>query len=366
MKIAIIGAGIVGSTLAYYLHQNQIEDVTIYDHGQGQATKAAAGIICPWFSKRRNKAWYQLASKGADFYQKLVADMQEEGQSTDFYQQNGVYLLKKNDSKLEELLEIAQARLESSPIIGELRILEKAQALEIFPGLEGFERVLFASGAARVDGAALCQSLLDATPYPILEEKVSLELSEDKYQIKGQNYDQVFLTSGAWLGQILEPLGYQVDIRPQKGQLLDYQLQDLTTDQLPVVMPEGEIDLIPFFAGKLSIGASHENDKGFDLTADERVLKTLTESAQTYYPALAESKPSSLRIGTRAYTSDFSPFYGQVPGQRGLYAASGLGSSGLTVGPLIAFELVNLFLGRETILNASDYPIENYVSQGRK
>lgn len=366
MKIAIIGAGIVGSTLAFYLHQNGLEDVTIYDYGQGQATKAAAGIICPWFSKRRNQAWYQMASKGADFYQKLVSDFRAQGQSTDFYQQNGVYLLKKNDSELEELFEIAQARLESSPIIGELRIFEKTEVLEIFPGLEGFERVLYASGAARVDGSDLCQSLLAATPYPILKEKVSLKLSEGKYQIKGQSYDQVFLTSGAWLGQILKPLGYQVDIRPQKGQLLDYQLQYLNTDQLPVVMPEGEIDLIPFFAGKLSIGASHENDKGFDLTEDERVLRTLAESAQTYYPAIADSKPSSVRIGTRAYTSDFSPFFGQVPGQKGLYAASGLGSSGLTIGPLIAYELVNLFLGQETILKTSDYPIENYVWQGLK
>ena len=54
-KVAIIGAGIVGSTAAYYLSKNSIFQVTIFDHGIGQATKAAAGIISPWFSKRRNK-----------------------------------------------------------------------------------------------------------------------------------------------------------------------------------------------------------------------------------------------------------------------------------------------------------------------
>ena len=27
---------------------------------------------------------------------------------------------------------------------------------------------------------------------------------------------KVILATGAWLGQILEPLGYQVDVRPQK------------------------------------------------------------------------------------------------------------------------------------------------------
>ena len=75
MKVAIIGAGIVGSTAAYYLSKEAQVDVTVYDHGVGQATKAAAGIISPWFSKRRNKAWYRLARLGADFYQELVEDL---------------------------------------------------------------------------------------------------------------------------------------------------------------------------------------------------------------------------------------------------------------------------------------------------
>ena len=79
MKVAIIGAGIVGSTAAYYLSKAAQVDVTVYDHGVGQATKAAAGIISPWFSKRRNKAWYRLARLGADFYQELVEDQVEVG-----------------------------------------------------------------------------------------------------------------------------------------------------------------------------------------------------------------------------------------------------------------------------------------------
>ena len=44
MKIAIVGAGIVGSTAAYYLSKEKGVEVTVFDHGLGQATKAAAGI----------------------------------------------------------------------------------------------------------------------------------------------------------------------------------------------------------------------------------------------------------------------------------------------------------------------------------
>ena len=42
MKIAIVGAGIVGSTAAYYLSKEKGVEVTLFDHGLGQATKAAA------------------------------------------------------------------------------------------------------------------------------------------------------------------------------------------------------------------------------------------------------------------------------------------------------------------------------------
>ena len=147
------------------------------------------------------------------------------------------------------------------------------------------------------------------------------------YQIGEEVFEQVILATGAWLRDILRPLGYVVDVRPQKGQLRDYQLT-LDMESYPVVMPEGEWDLIPFAGGKLSLGATHENDMGFDLTVDEALLQQMEEAALPYYPALAEATIRGERVGIRAYTSDFSPFFGQVPGLAGVYAASGLGSSG--------------------------------------
>ena len=94
-KVAIVGAGIVGATAAYYLSKEADVEVTVFDHGHGQATKAAAGIISPWFSKRRNKAWYKMARLGADFYVDLLADLEKSGQEIDFYQRSGVFLLKR-------------------------------------------------------------------------------------------------------------------------------------------------------------------------------------------------------------------------------------------------------------------------------
>jgi len=361
-KVAIVGAGIVGATAAYYLSKETDIEVTIFDHGHGQATKAAAGIISPWFSKRRNKVWYKMARLGADFYVDLLADLEKFGQKVDFYQRSGVFLLKKDESKLEELYQLALQRRDESSLIGELAILDQESASKLFPGLKGFERLLYASGGARVDGQLLVSRLLDASQVKVVNKEVSLTPLLSGYQIDNQIFDQVILSTGAWLGHILEPLGYEVDVRPQKGQLRDYQV-DLDMASYPVVMPEGEWDLIPFPGGKLSLGATHENDMGFDLTVDKNLLQQMAEAANPFYPALDEAISSGERVGIRAYTSGFSPFFGQVPNLSGVYTASGLGSSGLTTGPIIGYHLAQMLQGRKGVLDPADYPTERYIKK---
>ena len=361
-KVAIVGAGIVGATTAYYLSKEADVEVTVYDHGLGQATKAAAGIISPWFSKRRNKAWYKMARLGADFYIDLLNDLQESGQEVDFYQRSGVFLLKKDESKLEELYKLALQRKDESPLIGELAILDQATASNLFPGLEGFERLLYASGGARVDGQLLVSRLLEASQVKVIKDRVTIIPVSSGYQIGNQIFDQVVLATGAWLGKVLESLGYEVDVRPQKGQLRDYQV-DLDMASYPVVMPEGEWDLIPFPGGKLSLGATHENDMGFDLTVDENLLNQMEGAALPCYPALKDADIYGERVGIRAYTSDFSPFFGQVPNLSGVFVASGLGSSGLTTGPIIGYHLAQMLQGESGVLNPADYPTERYIKE---
>ena len=207
---------------------------------------------------------------------------------------------------------MASNRWEESPLIGDLSLLSRQEAQKKFSDLQGFERLLYASGGARVEGALLTETLLKASKAELVEKKASLTVDGEQLLVDGRSFDCVILAVGAWLGEILQPLGYKTDVRPQKGQLRDYKLAE-QTDDYPVVMPEGELDIIPFLAGKISVGASHENDQGFDLTVDKTVLNQLQREAETYLPRLATTEILGERVGTRAYTSDFAPFFGAVP-----------------------------------------------------
>ena len=78
-----------------------------------------------------------MARLGADFYVDLLADLDKSGQEIDFYQRSGVFLLKKDETKLEELYQLAFQRREESPLIGQLAILDSASANEFIPWLAG-------------------------------------------------------------------------------------------------------------------------------------------------------------------------------------------------------------------------------------
>ena len=361
MKVAVVGGGIVGATCAYYLKKEGVY-AKVFDFGVGQATSASCGIICPWFSKRRNKIWYKTARLGADFYDKLVKDLERDNVLCDFYERCGVFLLKNNDEKLEELYELAKTRRVESELIGELKILSLEEAKEKIPSFTGVKRVLYASGGARVDGKKLVKTLLNSAQCEVVKKKVTLEIIDDNYYVLGEKFDAVILATGAWVSDILTPHGYEVLVRAQKGQLIDYEITDKNTKNYPVIMPEGELDIIAFGDGKISVGATHEDDKEYDLTIDDK-LKSFEEDAKKFLPILKNAKVLGYRVGTRAYTQDYSAFFGEVPKLKNVFAISGLGSSGLTTGPIIAYNVVQNILGKNGELNAKDYKIENYIKK---
>ena len=369
-KIVVIGGGIVGATASYYLARAG-HSVSVFDSGNGQATAAAAGIISPWLSRRRNKKWYRLVSEGAAFYDKMLADLASDGLKTDAYARCGALILGQSTKYIQEVHDRALERREQAPLIGSVAILKGAELKKIFPPLSNVEQALYVGGGARVDGRELTKTLLQATTrFGGSIHKGIVSLAKDNDGTLSvltpdgpQRFDAVILAAGAWLPQLLQPLGYTVDVRGQKGQLVVLQNEDNNPQNYPVIMPQGEIDLLPFGHGKTVIGASHENDKGYDLQPDTSVTDPMLVQALTWLPNLKEAATIDIRVGTRAYTSDFSPFFGSVPGLQNCFAASGLGSSGLTSGPLIGYLLAELVREQQSTLPLEDYPIDAYIKQ---
>ena len=372
MRIAIIGAGIVGATASYQLSKNPEVELVVYDDGVGQATKAAAGIICPWLSQRRNKDWYRLTARGASYYPELMEQLKEDGVNRLPYEQVGALVFKKTPELLEKLEKIAVERRKEEERIGTLTKIESENISSYVPGWNGTHGAIHCSGGGRVDGKLLVEQqlfLAKENGASVHEEKVSLVRDENgKVMVKTNSglepFDKIIVSSGAWVKELIEPLGYYVDVRPQKGQLIELELETTEeTEKWPVCMLHGEIDVLPFADGKIIVGATHENDQNFDLRDSQDLQQKMYEEACEVFPPLKEAKWLGSRIGTRAYTSDFLPFFGSVPGEETLFVASGLGSSGLTSGVWIGALLAQLSLGDTPLFNVDSYTPENYIQK---
>ncbi|MHC5373501.1 NAD(P)/FAD-dependent oxidoreductase [Enterococcus sp. LJL120] len=364
-KIAVIGGGIIGLTLANYLDTTKFA-VTVYDEGLGQATKASAGIISPWLSKRRNQKWYALARDGAAFYQKLVSDFKLE---PTVYKKSGTLILRKSQD-VAELSELATERKKTAPAIGEIQLLTAEETAERNPLLKPQPSLLI-DGGARLDGKACLQQLRKiaaAKGIQFIPEKATVQRKASAYEVLSpqtgkKDFDFIAFTNGPHLPNSLEPLGYLAKVRPQKGQLLVFQTNFSTSGNWPVAMLDGESDLIPFENGKILVGATHENNQGFDLEATPAAFADLQRKT---LPFLAEaalfSQPYHYRVGTRAYTEDFAPFFNCLPADPAIAVASGLGSSGLTTGPLIGFLLAKYFNEGSNDWQQYQKPLKDYLA----
>lgn len=373
MKIIVIGAGIAGASTAYQLAK-QGADVLIIDRkDEGQATDAAAGIICPWLSQRRNKAWYQLAKAGARYYPVLMDELESEGETETGYARVGALSIHMDSEKIGKMEERASKRIEDAPEIGEITRLDEHRTRELFPLLgEGYSSIHI-SGAARVDGRALRDALLRSAQRNGAEliygdAKIEFHSNRATGVMVGVNRyqaDLVIVCAGAWAGPLLQPLGIDFKISYQKAQIMHLLAPDAkqNTGSWPVVMPPSDQYLLAFEQQKIVIGATHENNiEGYDTRITPGGMHEILSKSLTFAPNLADSTFQEVRVGFRPFTADFLPVMGAIPEWEGLLAVNGLGASGLTMGPYIGLQLAKLALGLELDIDLTDYDLRKSIS----
>ncbi|WP_307892418.1 NAD(P)/FAD-dependent oxidoreductase [Bacillus swezeyi] len=360
----VVGAGILGASAAYHLAKSGA-DVTLIDRqDQGRATDAAAGIVCPWLSQRRNQAWYKLAKGGARYYTDLIKQLEADGESDTGYKRTGAISLHTDERKLDQMEERAHLRRKDAPEIGEIARLSPAATKRLFPPLADGYGSVHISGAARVNGKALRRSLVNAAQKhgaAVLKGNASL-LYED-HRVTGVrtddrtiHADQVLITAGAWASELLKPLGLNFLVTYQKAQIIHLRLSDADTGSWPVVMPPHDQYILAFEDGRIVAGATHENEAELgDCRVTAGGLHDIFKKALAIAPGLENGMMLEARVGFRPFTPGFLPVIGPLSNVSGLLIANGLGASGLTSGPYLGRELAKLALGEPLEIDVGLY-----------
>lgn len=341
MKIGIIGYGIVGSTLAYYLSKNDAYTIDVYDDNILSGTKAAVGIVCPWVTQRRNKAWYELVESGANFYTKLISDLNDKS----FIRDTGAYIM--HDKLHDKLLNIARTRLESNPLMESVNSIESSDKI---PLDFKFNKAIEVTGAFSVDGLKFLESIKRKTEnVNFIEAHATLT---SRTSINNIEYDKIFICAGARHQDILKDIDIKIDAYAQKGMLLRF---DHPQNNYGILMPQGEIDFL-YNEDELIIGASHEND--YEHTDfDVNIANNLISQAERYMKLPHHNY--TYRIGLRSHNSKNLPYFGNLDSNPNMYIVGGLGSSGLSSGPIIGYLLSDHIINNTEL--DKRYDVTNFI-----
>lgn len=371
MRVVVVGGGIVGAATAYHLSRSDVVggadvDVLVVDRAHtGQATLAGAGIVCPWPSAAATGAYLDLYLAGAGYYPSLIETLAAEDhrQRSFAFGRVGALVVSERDEELDAVQERTRRRAAGRPEVGRVERISNRAARGLFPPLRRGVDALYIEGAIRVDGGRLANTMLQAAAAKrVTAHAGSATLAIDDRRVTGVRVgddvvsaDRVVVAGGAWTNELLEPLGpgWSVDVEPQKGQIVHLRV-DADTSDWPVVMPVGLQYLVSFDDSRVVVGATRENDSGFDTRVTAGGQAQVLEAALAVAPGLADAEIIETRVGLRPLAAGL-PSIGRHPEVEGLVVGTGLGPGGLTMGPLCGRLLAEITLDQQPSYDVSAY-----------
>jgi D-amino-acid dehydrogenase len=358
MRVIVVGSGVVGASCAYTARCLGAEVLLTDAALPGQATAAGAGIVCPWSSSLAdNPAWYAFGCAAARYYPRLVGELADLGETDLGYRQVGGLVLAGSPEQQEEIRRQFLAQRDGpggAPEIGEVAALTGPEARAFFPPLHADHAAVLVGGACRVDGRLLSASMARAAAAKgavITAGRARLACRSGRavgvmLQDALVEADVVVAATGAWTPSFLEPSGVTVAVTPQRGQIVHMSVEPADTSRWPVVLPTATSHyLLAFDGSRVVAGATRETGAGFDYRVTPGGLHEVLDQALAVAPGLAAASYVETRVGFRPMGPDGLPLLGPVPGVDGLVVATGLGPTGLTMGPYAGAVAASVALG---------------------
>jgi D-amino-acid dehydrogenase len=342
LRLIVVGSGVVGASCAYAAVSLGADVVLVDAAMRGRATAAGAGIICPWSSREDDPVWYSFARQAARDYPGLIGRLADDGEPDIGYRQVGAIALADDEDHRGKIRRRLLARRAEAPEIGDVHDLTGAEAQRMFPPLRADAPAVYVGGAARVDGRLLAAALIRAA----VRRGVTVREGAAELACRGgraigvtvggelAGADAVIAATGAWTRAFLEPSGVTVHVEPQRGQIAHISLGSADTSRWPVVLPgrSGHY-MLAFDDSRVVAGATRETGSGFDYRVTPGGLAEVLGEALAVAPGLASGSYAETRVGFRPMGPDIRPLLGPVSAVAGLVVVTGLGATGLTMGP---------------------------------
>ncbi len=329
MDTIVIGAGIIGSSIAWRLAQNGLR-VALIDAGQvgREASWAGAGMLAPGGEVTHRTAWSDFAVESLRLYPAFVSELERESGISIDYQRTGALDIAENEADWLEL----QKRAAKQRELG----------IPSTPGPR--DKTLFYPEDAAVDPRDVTRALLVACKLrnvEVYEDSAvtavdvtsgSVTVNTGAGRITGGT---AVIAAGAWSGSI--PVSIEGVPRklpgsfPVRGHLVGYRL---SPGSCPTILRQGHTYILQRSNGFTICGSSMET-VGFDRRVDPDIVADIVRRAEAMLPVLRDVPAPESWIGFRpradAHRPHIEPF-----GASNLWLAYGHFRNGILLAPATA------------------------------
>ena len=341
VDVAIVGGGVIGIAIAYFLAQGGAKPLVIEGtevaHG---ASGKSAGLLSPGLPHDADAtgALPPLAARSLDLH-RAVAELLD-GPATYDFTPYVTCLVARTEDEAAQLYEQA-TELNAEPI-------PPGEVAERCPWLDRPVAGGLAQPTAQMDSARFTARLLESAQ----SMGASLRMGRAVGLVGGADYvegvelddgivtaEATVLAMGPWSLRAAAWLDLPVPVRPLKGQIVH-----LEPSAAPP--PGGFSDMHGHYVVARPTGLVHagatEEEEGFDTEPTEAARDYILETLSQYTSRLGAMRVVNQTACLRPVSGDGLPIIGAAPGRRGAYVATGHGRNGIILSLATAEALVEL------------------------
>ncbi|MFB0637899.1 NAD(P)/FAD-dependent oxidoreductase [Bacillus rugosus] len=383
--IVVIGAGIIGSSVAYYLSKEgySVALVEKGDVANGTSSRCdAVALICD----KKPGIDTAIGFKSIQLYKELAKEFSFD---FEFFSRGSLYVC-----ETDQELEIARDYVAQQVAAGyEMRMVDRQELPDIEPHLA---RDLMGGIWTEVDSTMnpylVCYAFIEEAKKYGLTLFTNHEVREIVQAPDGGiesvktdrttiHTKQIVNCAGVWAGKIGEMVGIDIPIRPRKGLILitektkkvvnqkvhefGYMLSKFEDIQYKRSVSQLVEDhniaftIEPTEAHNFLVGG-HRAFKGYDIRSEHDVMRGIAERAIRFLPVLKDIHCIRAYAGIRPWVVDHLPIVSEVEEVPGFYIASGHEGDGISMAPITGKMVAQLISNQETDFNIDRLNFSRY------
>ena len=362
--VLIIGAGIVGSTIAYELAKLGLANTLVIDKSyfaSGSTGRCGAGVRQQWGLKFNAL----LAKRSVEIFSNLTDEL---GMDIEF-RQGGYLVLAHTEKQVEQF----KKNIELQNSLGiPSRFVSKEESKEICPPLntDSFIAATFCPTDGHANPFLTNYAYIRAAQRHGVEFRKYTEVIDINVEngfvdgVTLANGDRIYApivvnAAGPWSKEVAKMAGIDIPTHSERHQILATEPFERIFDTMVISFQIGiYVQQVPH--GNFVLGIGEKEKPSHETRATWQFLEFVTHELLNVLPIMKNIRLVRQWAGSYNKTPDSAPILGEHPDVNGFYQAVGFSGHGFMISPMTGRLMAQIIAGVEPEIDISPLSIERF------